>query len=113
MRKKLKMLKGKRDIFYGTFVRYGTKSGWKGTEEKTILLSHIKDKSGKEITDHLWFNYTKGFQSLNLQPGDTVQFTARVKEYWKGYAGYRYDIYKPIEKDYKLSYPTKIKKVNQ
>lgn len=31
--------------------------------------------------------------------------------YEKGYKGYKDDVYKPVEKDFKLSYPTKIKKI--
>ena len=33
------------------------------------------------------------------------------KIYEKGYKGYRDDVYKPIELDYKLSHPTKIEKI--
>jgi len=41
-----------------------------------------------------------------------IQFDARVKSYIKGYRGYRDDIYdKPLSIDYKLSHPTKIKKI--
>ena len=34
--------------------------------------------------------------------GVEVEFTARVKQYTKGYKGYRDDVYKPIEVDYKF-----------
>lgn len=110
MRKKLSNIEGVRDTFTGVFERFGIKNGWNGIE-KTVLLKDIKNKNGDVVSDHLWFNLTKGFEKLQLKKGDVVQFDARVKEYYKGYKGYRDDIYKPIEKDYKLSYPTKIKKV--
>lgn len=112
MRKELEKIEDIRDIFTGTFERFGIKNGWAGQEE-TVLLKDIKDKNDKIVTNHLWFNLTKGFKKLDLQPGDAIQFCARVKEYEKGYKGYRDDVCKPIEYDYKLSYPTKIKKIEE
>lgn len=110
MRKELEKIEEIRDVFKGTFERFGTKSGWVGVE-KTVLLRDIKDKDGKIICDHLWFNLTKGFEKIQLEKDDIVQFCARVKEYEKGYKGYRDDVYKSIESDYKLSHPTKVTKV--
>lgn len=111
MRKELKKLDKVRGIFTGAFVRFGKKSGWKGTTLTTILLTDIKDNEGNVVSDHLWFNYTKGFESVDLQENDVIQFEARVTKYWKGYCGYREDVYAPVKKDYKLAYPTKIKKI--
>ena len=47
-----------------------------------------------------------------LKEGDNIQFDARVKEYVKGYFGYKEEIQmeRPLEEDYKLNFPTKIKK---
>jgi hypothetical protein len=112
MRNSLKDIENIRNIFTGTFVRLGTKNGYMGIE-KTVLLKDIRDKDNKIITDHLWFNYTKGFEKANLKENDIVQFNARVSVYEKGYCGYKLDVYKPIEKDYKLSYPTKIIKIKR
>ncbi|MCL2813861.1 MAG: hypothetical protein FWD23_04600 [Oscillospiraceae bacterium] len=108
MRKQLAEKVEERETFTGIFVRFGIKSGWRGPE-KTVLLCEIKNAENKLVADHLWFNLTKSFEKLNLQENDVVQFDARVKEYEKGYKGYRDDVYKPIEIDYKLSHPTKIK----
>lgn len=56
----------------------------------------------------------KGFESADLLPGDVVEFCARVSIYEKGYKGYRNDVFdRPIEKDYRLSRPTKIKKIRK
>lgn len=61
------------------------------------------------MTDHLWFNYTKGFKGLGeLKIGDVIQFNARVKKYYKGYFGYLEDVPRSQQRDYKLSHPTKI-----
>lgn len=110
MREQLKRMEEQRKRFTGTFVRFGQKSGWKGYSLTTVLLSDIKDEYGKDVSDHLWFNLTKEFQKLKLEDGTVVEFHARVKEYVKGYRGYREDVYdKPCEIDYKLSHPTKLR----
>ena len=100
----------KRYQFTGIFKRFGMKNRYKGPEE-TVLLTDICDTEGNKVADHLWLNKTKGFTELNLTEGDKVKFFARVSEYEKGYKGYCEDVFKPIGFDYKLSYPTKIKKV--
>jgi hypothetical protein len=110
VRKNLKQLEEVRTSFTGVFVRFGTKSGWKGLVD-TVLLKAIKNDQGRLMTDHLWFNKTKGFEKVELQEGDVVRFDARVKEYEKGYKGYREDVCKSIEIDYKLSHPTRIEKI--
>ena len=115
MRKRLQVMDGERTRFCGTFVRYGTKPGWRGNTEKTLLLRNIVElESGQRVTDHLWFNLTKGFQSLGeLHEGDIIEFDARVKPYRAGYWGWDSDraAENPPRWDYKLSHPTRIKRV--
>jgi hypothetical protein len=108
VRKQLKAIDGSRQKFLGTFVRTGLKNGYKGPLQ-TVLLTNICDERGTLVTDHLWFNLTKGFVSANLSEGVLVEFYARVKKYEKGYKGYRTDVYVPVSTDYKLSHPTKIR----
>lgn len=112
MRKELKKIEEERKSFIGTFKRFGMKNGFKGPQ-KTVLLVDIKDTEKKEVADHLWFNYTKGFEKLGeLNEGDVIRFDARVKKYEKGYKGYRDDVFNaPIRTDYKLSHPSKIIKL--
>lgn len=113
MRKELKII-GSRDrhVFTATFIRFGFRDGYKGPV-KTILLQDVL-LDGKIVTDHLWFDLTKGFESADLLPGDVVEFCAGVSIYEKGYKGYRNDVFdRPIEKDYRLSRPTKIKKIGK
>jgi hypothetical protein len=111
VREELAKVNETRCTFTGTFVRVGTKSSF-GHPKQTLLLADVKDSDGKIVTDHLWFNLTKGLAALCLNPGDTVSFDARVKEYLKGYRGHRDDVYdKPVKTDYKLSHPTKLKKL--
>jgi len=113
MREKLKQANGNRSIFEGIFERFGIKNSF-GHPKHTLLLKDIKDNSGKVVTDHLWFNVGKRFDSLKLQAGDIVRFDARVKPYVKGYRGYREDVYdSPVETDYKLSNPTNLRKVTK
>ena len=54
---------------------------------------------------------TIGNWSRNLKIGDKIEFDARVTTYMKGYMGRRDDVDAAalLEKDYKLSRPTKIK----
>lgn len=57
---------------------------------------------------------TKGFSGADLSPGDVVEFCARVSAYEKGYKGHKDDVLnRPIERDYRLSRPTKIKKIGK
>ena len=114
-RKRLRKLNGQRTRFRGTFVRLGHKNGWNGPE-RTVLLENVTCvESGSVVTDHLWFNLTKGFEKLSLSKGDTVTLDARVTEYVKGYQG-RDPIRQaecPISVDYRLSHPTKLAKENE
>jgi len=112
MRHELRNIVNKRRRFSATFSRFGEKPGWKGKTLTTVLLKDIKDTSGKIVSDHLWFNLTKEFDNLTLKEGTVISFDARVKSYYKGYQGYREDVYdKPVEMDFKLSHPTKVQVV--
>jgi hypothetical protein len=108
MRKALAQQNGSRSTYIGTFQRYGTKSGWKGRVERTVLLVDLLDAELRPVSDHLWLNLTKALEALDLQPGDTVQFDARVLPYLKGYQGRRDDVDCPVRWDYRLSRPTKV-----
>lgn len=107
MRKELEKINSERTRFAAIFVRYGAKPGWTGYPIKTILLKNVNNGESM-VTDHIWFTMTKGFEALGeLKEGDHIEFSARVKEYAKGYVNTREDI-DESEIDYKLSHPTKI-----
>lgn len=111
MREALKEQEGIRGTFRGTVARFGTKSAYRGAPLPTLMLSDVKDATGKVVTDHLWLTIGVQIKRLDLQIGDTVVFDARVTQYEKGYKGYREDVYDaPIELDYRLSNPTKVRK---
>lgn len=110
MREELAKINNIRTKFTGEFERLGEKNNFWGSN-KTILLKNIKNLDGETVTDHLWFMYTKNFQKLGkLRVGDIIEFEARVSSYEKGYINYRQFI-DERELDYKLNYPTKIKKI--
>ena len=111
VREELEKRFGRRERFSGTFKRFGSKTGYEGRIEKTVLLVDIKDKDERIVSDHLWFRLTKGFEALNLQVGDTVMFDARVSNYVKGYVR-ESEFIDERTVDYKLNYPTKIQKRN-
>jgi hypothetical protein len=112
MREALKEREGKRGRFTGTVKRFGTKPAYKGPPIITLLLIDVRDEAGTEVTDHIWFVVRKQLKELDPQPGDRIEFVARVKTYVKGYRGRRedYDL-PPVSMDYKLSHGTQFKKV--
>lgn len=111
MRKKLADKEGARKVFTAIFSRLGKKAGYTGYSVETILLRKVTDvATGELVTDHLWFTFTKGFQLFGLKEGDVLEFEARVKSYTKGYVNKRLAIDKE-KRDYKLSNPTKIKRL--
>jgi hypothetical protein len=111
MRKQLAAETGNRKKFKATFNRLGKKTNFKGYSEDTILLKNVTDVETNElVTDHIWFNYTKGFEKISLQEGIQIEFEARIKEYKKGYVNKSLKI-NNSKTDYKLSNPTKIKKI--
>ncbi len=112
MRKDLQKQEGQRKKFQAFFVKVGSKRNFHGYGEETILLKHVLDvESGKIITDHVWFTYSKSFQVIKLTEGVQLEFEARIKVYRKGYVNTRYKIDNRTQ-DYKLSHPTKIRLLN-
>jgi hypothetical protein len=113
MRKELAEENGKRKKFRAVFDRTGKKINYKGYSEDTILLKDIVDvQSNKKVADHVWFNFTKGFEKISLTNGLQIEFEARVKEYRKGYVNKSLKI-NNRSTDFKLSHPTKIKPVEK
>lgn len=111
MRRALKALEGVRTTFRGTVAQFGMKPGYTGRDLPTLMLKDVMDSAGNIVTDYLWFMVGKQLAALDLHVGDVISFQARVTVYEKGYKGYRDDVYKPIEIDYRLSNPTKITRI--
>lgn len=110
MRKELRKMNGERLRFSATVERFGYKRAFRGPDIKTVLLIAVKSLPDNElVTDHLWF--VKGKSWDGIQPGDVIEFDARVGVYEKGYKGHRDDIFEPVTSDYRLERPTKIMKV--
>lgn len=112
-RKSLQRLEGQRLEFTAVVDRFGTKGGWHGGKEETILLKEVFH-GGKLVTDHLWFSRGRAFDGL--QPGQRIRFRARATEYEKGYQGRRLDrMFDPDvpapTTDWRLSRPTKVEAV--
>ena len=114
MRKELEKIGRKyRHVFTAEFVRFGSKRGYEGRKVRTILLKDVKC-GDSIVTDHIWFTMGKQFEDLQLASGDRIEFFARVAPYIKGYRGYREDVWdKPVEQDWRLSFPTKIRKLSK
>jgi hypothetical protein len=111
MRKELAKTDGERKRYQAHFDRIGKKTNFKGYSEDTILLKNILElETNRVVADHVWFTFTQGFMKAAINPGDRIEFEARSKRYEKGYVN------KPLRinsqtSDYKLSNPTKIRKV--
>lgn len=93
---------------------FGNKKNWHGYYEQTVCFINLEDKVGNKLCEHLWFTIRKRIAALNLEVGDKVEFEATVKSYLKGYKGRRDDVHdKPLQRDYKLSNPTKMVKLKK
>jgi hypothetical protein len=118
MKKKLNNIgPKKRHRFRGEFVRYGQRDGWWSGNNVTVLLRNIcLAPEGEEVAEHLWFNWTGGFQRLgNLEAGDLIEFDARASRVVKGYRGG--DFLLQAENSprtvWKLSHPSRVVKIGQ
>jgi hypothetical protein len=103
MREMLQQIDGVRARFRGTFREFGQRTSY-GYVKRMALLVGVTDLRGEEMCDHLWLNLTLQVQRLDLQPGDRIEFDARVRPYTKGY-------YDNRQRDYRLSNPTNFTKL--
>lgn len=114
MRLELQKREGQRDVYFGTFVRYGSAIGWKGKPVITLLFNDIRDINGIQVADHLWFRNVKCFEELGpLVPGEKIRMRARPKPYRKGYRGFRDDYQDECSTDFKLAFPTEVERVDK
>lgn len=114
MRQELQSIgNAERHTFTAEFVRFGFKNGYKGPE-KTVLLKDVK-LNDEILCDHLWFNFTKGFEQCDLNEGDVVQFDGRITSYEKGYKGWNEEkqLLAPISTDYKIERPTHVQVISR
>lgn len=113
MRTELQALDGRRVTFTATFDRYGAYR--KGSVAgRTILLKDVRTLDGRFIAQHIWLNYTAGFDKEGeFVSGERVQFTAMVKPYVKGYFGDRIDdrLARPYTVDYRFTYPRDVVRI--
>lgn len=111
MRKKLAEQAEERKTFRAVLSRFGKKTNYNGYSEDTLLFTQVVDVVLKQVVaDHVWFTFSKAFESLSLRPGDVIEFDARIKAYQKGYINKSLG-FSSKKKDFKLSHPTKLKKI--
>ena len=111
MRVELEKLNGTRVRFTGRITKYGRKRGYKGNYKETILLTNIRFKDdNKEATDHIWITVGVKLSSMQLEVGEEIEFTAIIREYYKGYISKNKEVSKQTL-DYKLIYPGNIKRI--
>jgi hypothetical protein len=108
MRTQLQREVGARKKFTATFSKTGKKVSFKGYSEDTLLLVNVRDADSNELmSDHVWFTYSKTFDKAKLKEGMKISFTARVKEYSKGYVNKALGVNRK-QRDFKLSHPTNV-----
>jgi len=101
MRDSLRQINKVRARFRATVAGFDQRTSY-GHPKPMVLLKDVRDaQHGQVLTDHVHFDRRKWVDDLGLQPGDKIEFDARVGSYVKGYAGER-------RVDYKLNHPTRI-----
>lgn len=114
MREALLALEGQRVRVRGVFRRLGRKQDFRGAEEGiTVLLSPVLLPDGSLVSDHLWFNMTRGFAALDLRRGMVVELSARVARYKKLTHDWGRGTDDPISEDLKLVRPTGLRVVGR
>ena len=112
-RTELQPLEGQKSLFIATFDKYGIYRS-KGIVGRSILLRNLKTVRGRLLADHIWINYTAGFDAVGeFFRGDVVQFTAWVRPYFKGYFGQRIEdrFAHKTGLDYRLAYPRNVERI--
>ncbi len=115
MRTNLQGLAGWRVTLTAIFWQYGTYRGG-GCPGRSILLRQVRDRPGRLLADHVWINYTAGFDAAGeLCRGDAVRFTATIDEYVKGYRGDKIDdrLARPPAVDYRLKFPRGVERIGR
>lgn len=113
MRTELQPLEGQKVQFVASFEKYGIFRS-KGIIGRSILLRNLKTVRGRLLADHIWINYTAGFDAAGeFARGDLVRFTAWVRSYCKGYFGQRIEdrLARKPGIDYRLAYPRNVEKI--
>lgn len=110
MRKNLEDVNQQRMRFRATVGRTGSKIGYTGKAEPTIVFEDVSfAETGEPAASHVWFKC--GLWSGRLHEGQTVEFDARVMPYRKGYRGHRDNVIDapPPSIDFHLTRPTKVR----
>lgn len=106
---------GERHTFQADFGKYGYKRYHDESRgdlySATMVVRNVEIVDDPDhprmMTDHLWLNLTKGFSDLGLlRQGDRIQFNGRVSQYTKGFIN-------KDKVDYELTYPSKVKLLNE
>lgn len=98
--------------YIGVFIRYGSMYEY-GIKFTTVLIRDI-ESNGETVADHQWFRINEGFENLQLQNGDIIEFNADVSAYVKGYLGKNKQLKKErcVRLDYQLINLSNIKVIN-
>ena len=100
-----------RGSFQMTYEGYTTCHAHLEYEEiPNLLFTHVIDLStGLEVAKHIFVNVCKSYMMLQLKRGDIIELTALTQYYRQGQSYHRANVYRGIQKDYRLIYPKHIK----
>jgi|LSQX01.1.fsa_nt_gb hypothetical protein len=78
---------------------------------RSALLRSVRSASGQRLTDHVWINQPWAFEDADVEPGDCIAFTGRVREYVKGFHGEDVELRmkNPYRIDYLVANPCRVK----
>jgi hypothetical protein len=102
VRDALQILAGARIEVQATVLRFGSRTGWTGARQRTVLLGQLTSADGVMLTDHMWLIVGRRLAALDLQPGDTLAFSGRVRPYQ-----HRGTADREQRTDYALSHPSR------
>jgi hypothetical protein len=116
-RRKLKTLgSDTRRRFRAKFVKLADEPGYRGLAVAIIFKNVKLWPDGDRVAGRVSFTWATRFQRLGkLQPGQWIEFEARVAKVETGYDGpdYLRRIECPIKIEWKLRHPSKVRKVSQ
>lgn len=104
MRVNLQPFNGMRKVFRATVARQDVFKAQTGMRRK-VLLKDIRDSRNQQLENHVSIADPVSVKEMAfLKEGDSIQFTATVYEYTKGYKGQEFELRMshPISVDYSL-----------
>jgi hypothetical protein len=76
---RLRGLANSRVTIRATVDRIALKNGWNGFVRRLFSLKNVTDTKGTLLGEYFWVNDCKQFKTLELAPGDEIEFSAKIE----------------------------------